>query len=153
LFQDAQSPLLIAEKKQNISVTVYRESKYGFSFTVLGGYSATSSVDKAGTTVLIRDVKNTIVGQLYLSSAPDVAGLTPEFIHQNMQDAPIFDARAITLGSEMGPKTEAVAFSFDPVLKRKSSETWFVHNKVLYQWTIDAGVEEKMMTMIKSMQW
>jgi hypothetical protein len=53
----------------------------------------------------------------------------------------------------MGPKTEAVAFSFDPVLKRKSSETWFVHNKVLYQWTIDAGVEEKMMTMIKSMQW
>ena len=51
------------------------------------------------------------------------------------------------------PTIQATVFSFQPNAHRESVEVWFTRAGVVYQFTIDVTIEEKMMTMIQSMQW
>ena len=137
--------------KMSDEQSTYRDSYRAFSFVVPAGYQAFAMAEEGGEVVLIRNAEGETVGQLYVSDVPDIVPLTPEFVSQELSGTRLFDLAPYVIAKR--PEIQAVAFSFEPTQGRTSSEVWFSHANVLYQWSISTGFEDSMLAIISSLQW
>lgn len=130
--------------------STYTDPTHQFTLKLPRGITADGFSDEAGKTVIMKDTKGEVVGQVYLSSASDIAVLTPEFLRSVMVEQ-TFDMTSYGMIDHQD--IPAVSFSFEPGGSRYSSEIWFVHGGFLYQWTLAGHARDVLLPIINSIQW
>jgi len=129
----------------------YENLEYGFSLRLPEGYATSVFSEGEGQTVLVRNADGATIGQLHVSTTELEENLRPERVQSDLKDVPLFDMQTFSVATK--PPVEGVVFSFEDALSRTSTEIWFTHDNVLYQFTVAVGQEAVVRGIIGSILW